>query len=111
MTQYNDRELIRFFQRKDAERCKDAETLRLILHRNPFRNLKILKNLCVSRFSRAPPALKNYFAAEPEARLSDFRYSRKSLPRSSRFKANSTVAIKNPSLSPASCRTPSSLTA
>src|SRR5260370_31900869 len=31
-----------------------------------------------------------------------FRYARKSAPRSKRFSANSTVALRNPSLSPAS---------
>ena len=36
-----------------------------------------------------------------------FRYSRKSFPRSFRFRANSTVALRNPSLSPASWRLPS----
>jgi hypothetical protein len=37
---------------------------------------------------------------------SDFRYSRNGAPRSSRFRANSTVAFRNPSLLPASWRVP-----
>src|SRR5208282_5639925 len=36
-----------------------------------------------------------------------FRYSRNSPPRSSRFNANSTVALRKPSLSPVSWRRPS----
>ncbi len=36
-----------------------------------------------------------------------FKYSRKGSPRSSRFRANSTVAFRNPSLSPVSWRRPS----
>ena len=36
-----------------------------------------------------------------------FSHSRNAGPRSSRFSANSTVAFRNPSLSPASCRLPS----
>ena len=40
--------------------------------------------------------------ARPQSSLSPFRYSRNGPPRSSRFSANSTVAFRNPSLSPAS---------
>src|SRR3979411_2756135 len=58
------------------------------------------------RFARPKRQLKRDAAQEnPLARaysFRPFRYSRNSLPRSYRFSANSTVAFKNPSLSPAS---------
>ena len=50
------------------------------------------------------PSTKTY---RPDYSCSVFRYSRKSLPRSSRLRANSTVAFRKPNLSPASWRLPS----